>query len=438
MSMSEDWAFNTNQIHAGQQPDGNFGSINLPIHQTTAYQFKSSEHAANLFALKEFGNSYTRMTNPTQDVVEQRLTKLEGGIGSLLVSSGMAATAMAIMNLAEAGDHVVSSRNVYGGIYNLLHYTLPKWGVQTTFVEDANNLDSWKAAIRPNTKALFGEGISNPIAAALDIEGIAEVAHSNGIPWIVDNTIATPYVTRPFDYGADVITHSATKFLSGHGSAIVGAIVDSGNFDFSKYPDKFPGFNQPDASYNNLVYARDFGVGSAVGNMAYIIKARVQLLRDFGSSVSPFNAWLLSQGMETLSMRMKAHLENAQKVAEWLSNHPQVEQVMYCGLPTSEWHQNQKKYAPKGGGAVMSFEIKGGKSAGIKFVEALQIFRHVANIGDVRSLVIHPASTTHSQLGDEGMRNAGINPGMIRLSIGIEDFEDIKADLERGFAAAQI
>jgi len=350
----------------------------------------------------------------------------------------MAATAMAIMNLAEAGDHVVSSRNVYGGIYNLLHYTLPKWGVQTTFVEDANNLDSWKAAIRPNTKALFGEGISNPIAAALDIEGIAEVAHSNGIPWIVDNTIATPYVTRPFDYGADVITHSATKFLSGHGSAIVGAIVDSGNFDFSKYPDKFPGFNQPDASYNNLVYARDFGVGSAVGNMAYIIKARVQLLRDFGSSVSPFNAWLLSQGMETLSMRMKAHLENAQKVAEWLSNHPQVEQVMYCGLPTSEWYQNQKKYAPKGGGAVMSFEIKGGKSAGIKFVEALQIFRHVANIGDVRSLVIHPASTTHSQLGDEGMRNASINPGMIRLSIGIEDFEDIKTDLERGFAAAQI
>ena len=288
----------------------------------------------------------------------------------------------------------------------------------------------------PNTKALFGEGISNPIAACLDIEGIAKVAHEAGIPWIVDNTIATPYVTKPFDYGADVITHSATKFLSGHGSAIIGAIVDSGKFDFSKYPDRFPGFNQPDASYNNLVYAKDFGVNSPVGNMAFIIKARVQLLRDFGSAVSPFNAWLLSQGMETLSMRMKVHLDNAQKVAEWLTSHPQVSQVMYCGLPSSEWHQNQKRYASKGGGAVMSFEINGGKVAGMKFVEGLRLFRHVANIGDVRSLVIHPASTTHSQLGEEGMRDAGINPGMIRLSIGIEDFEDIKADLESGFKAA--
>ena len=398
--------------------------------------FQNTEHAANMFALKEFGNSYTRMTNPTQNVVENRLAILEGGIGALLVSSGMAATAMAIMNVAEAGDHVVSSRNVYGGIYNLLNYTLPKWGVTTTFVEDANNLDAWKRAIKPNTKALFGEGISNPIAACLDIEGIAKVAHEAGIPWIVDNTIATPYVTKPFDYGADVITHSATKFLSGHGSAIIGAIVDSGKFDFSKYPDRFPGFNQPDASYNNLVYAKDFGVNSPVGNMAFIIKARVQLLRDFGSAVSPFNAWLLSQGMETLSMRMKVHLDNAQKVAEWLTSHPQVSQVMYCGLPSSEWHQNQKRYASKGGGAVMSFEINGGKVAGMKFVEGLRLFRHVANIGDVRSLVIHPASTTHSQLGEEGMRDAGINPGMIRLSIGIEDFEDIKADLESGFKAA--
>ncbi|MFM7770492.1 MAG: O-acetylhomoserine aminocarboxypropyltransferase/cysteine synthase family protein, partial [Bacteroidota bacterium] len=400
-------------------------------------QFKNSEQAANLFALKEFGNSYTRMTNPTQAIVEERLAKLEGGIGSLLVSSGMAATAMALMNLAEAGDHIVSSRNIYGGIYNLLHFTLPKWGVQTSFVEDANNLDAWKSAVRPNTKAFFGEGISNPIAAALDIEGIANIAHDAGVPWIVDNTIATPYVTKPFDYGADVITHSATKFLSGHGSAIIGAIVDSGNFDYSKDPDKFPGFNQPDASYNNLIYARDFGLKSSVGNMAFIIKARVQLLRDFGSAVSPFNAWLLSQGMETLSMRMKEHLSNAQKIAEWLSGHPQVNQVMYNGLKSSEWHKNQQKYAPKGGGAVMSFEIKGGKEAGIKFVESLQLFRHVANIGDVRSLVIHPASTTHSQLGDEGMRAAGINPGMIRLSIGIEDFEDIKKDLESGFRAAK-
>ena len=434
--MSTEWSFNTQQIHAGQEPDQSFGSINLPIHQTTAYQFRSSEQAANMFALKEFGNSYTRMTNPTQDVVEQRLTKLEGGIGSLLVSSGMAATAMALMNVAEAGDHIVSSRNVYGGIYNLLNYTMPKWGVQTTFVDDANNLDAWKRAVQPNTKAFFGEGISNPIAACLDLEGIANVAHDAGVPWIVDNTIATPYVTRPFDYGADVITHSATKFLSGHGSAIIGAIVDSGKFDYSKDKSKFPGFNIPDASYNNLIYAEDFGMNSAVGNMAFIIKARVQLLRDFGSSVSPFNAWILAQGMETLSMRMREHLSNAQKVAEWLSNHPQVVKVMYNGLPNSEWHQNQQKYAKKGGGAVMSFEIKGGKSAGMKFVESLKIFRHVANIGDVRSLVIHPASTTHSQLGEEGMSQAGINPGMIRLSIGIEDFEDIKNDLENGFKAA--
>ena len=436
--MADEWSFNTQQIHGGQSPDGDYGSINLPIHQTTAYQFRSTEHAANLFALKEFGNSYTRMTNPTQDVVEQRLSILEGGIGSLLVSSGMAATATALMNLAQVGDHIVSSRNVYGGIYNLLQFTLPKWGVETTFVENANDLDSWKAAIRPNTKVFFGEGISNPIAVALDIEGIASIAHDAGVPWVVDNTIATPYVTRPIEYGADVVTHSATKFLSGHGSAIVGAIVDSGNFDYSKDPARFPGFNQPDGSYNNLVYARDFGVGAPVGNMAFIVKARVQLLRDFGSAVSPFNAWILSQGLETLSVRMREHLSNAQRIAEWLSQHPQVEQVMYCGLPSSEWYRNQQKYAPKGGGAVMSFEITGGRDAGMKFVEGLRLFRHVANIGDVRSLVIHPASTTHSQLGEEGLRDAGINPGMIRLSIGIEDFEDIKADMERGFAQALV
>ena len=436
--MADEWSFNTQQIHGGQSPDGDYGSINLPIHQTTAYQFRSTEHAANLFALKEFGNSYTRMTNPTQDVVEQRLSILEGGIGSMLVSSGMAATATALMNLAHVGDHIVSSRNVYGGIYNLLQFTLPKWGVETTFVENANDLDSWKAAIRPNTKVFFGEGISNPIAVALDIEGIASIAHDAGVPWVVDNTIATPYVTRPIEYGADVVTHSATKFLSGHGSAIVGAIVDSGNFDYSKDPARFPGFNQPDGSYNNLIYARDFGVGSPVGNMAFIVKARVQLLRDFGSAVSPFNAWILSQGLETLSVRMREHLSNAQRIAEWLSQHPQVEQVMYCGLPSSEWYRNQQKYAPKGGGAVMSFEITGGRDAGMKFVEGLRLFRHVANIGDVRSLVIHPASTTHSQLGEEGLRDAGINPGMIRLSIGIEDFEDIKADMERGFAQALV
>ena len=436
--MNEEWSFSTNQIHAGQTPDPVTGSISLPIYQTTAYQFRDTDHAAALFALKEFGYSYTRLGNPTQEAVENRLSILEGGVGSILFSSGMAATAMALMNVAEAGDHLVLSGNVYGGIYNLCKYTLPKWGVESTFVADVNDLDSWKAAARPNTKAFFGEGISNPIGAILDIEGIANIAHSFGVPWIVDNTIATPYVTRPIDYGADVVTHSATKFLSGHGSAIIGAVVDAGTFNFASQPEKFPGFNQPDGSYNNLVYAKDFGVGSNFGNLAFIIKCRVQLLRDFGSSVSPFNAWLLAQGLETLSMRMNSHLQNSLRLAEWLATHPQVEKVSYGGLPTSPWHQNQLKYAPKGGGAVMSFEIEGGLDAGKSFINGLKLFSHVANIGDVRSLAIHPASTTHLQLGEAGLANHGISPGMIRLSIGIEDFEDIKADMELGFAAARV
>ena len=436
--MTEEWSFSTNQIHAGQTPDPVTGSISLPIYQTTAYQFRDTDHAAALFALKEFGYSYTRLGNPTQEAVENRLSILEGGVGSILFSSGMAATAMALMNVAEAGDHLVLSGNVYGGIYNLCKYTLPKWGVDTTFVADVNDLDSWKEAVRPNTKAFFGEGITNPIGAILDIEGIANIAHSFGVPWIVDNTIATPYVTRPIDYGADVVTHSATKFLSGHGSAIIGAVVDAGTFNFASQPEKFPGFNQPDESYNNLVYAKDFGVGSNFGNLAFIIKCRVQLLRDFGSSVSPFNAWLLAQGLETLSMRMNSHLQNSLRLAEWLATHPQVEKVSYGGLPTSPWHQNQLKYAPKGGGAVMSFEIEGGLDAGKSFINGLKLFSHVANIGDVRSLAIHPASTTHLQLGEAGLANHGISPGMIRLSIGIEDFEDIKADMELGFAAARV
>jgi len=436
--MAEEWSFSTNQIHAGQDPDLATGAISLPIYQTTAYQFRDADHAAGLFALTEFGHSYTRISNPTQEAVEKRLTVLEGGVGSLLFSSGMAATAMALMNVAEQGDHIVASRNIYGGIYNLLNYTLPKWGVETTFVEDAHDLDSWKAAARPNTKAFFGEGISNPLGVILDIEAIANIAHEIGVPWIVDNTIATPYVTRPIDFGADVVTHSATKYLSGHGSVLVGAVIDAGTFDFAKYPERFPGFNRPDPSYNNITYAQDFGAGSKFGNLAFITKCRVQLLRDFGSSVTPFNAWILAQGLETLSMRMRSHLENAQKIAEWLVPHPQVSDVAYGGLPTSKWHKNQRKYAPKGGGAVMSFEIKGGIEAGKKFVQGLKMFKHVANIGDVRSLVIHPASTTHSQLGLEGLQAAGITPGMIRLSIGIEDFDDIKGDLELGFKAASV
>ena len=437
MSEISNWSFETLQIHAGQVPDTDTGSRSLPIYQTTAYQFRDTQHAANLFGIAEAGNVYTRINNPTQDAVEKRIAALEGGVASLLVASGMAATTIAIMNIAQAGDHVVSSSNVYGGTFNLFNYTLPKYGIEVTFVNDTGNMDAWRAAVKPNTKAFFGEGISNPLGAVLDIEAISKVAHEVGVPWIVDNTIATPYITRPFEHGADIVVHAATKFMSGHGNAMVGAIVDSGNFDFAKNPEKFPGFNLPDASYNNLVYAKTLGVNGDFGaNLAFIFKARLQLLRDFGSSVSPFNAWLLAQGLETLSLRMDRHLQNSQALAEWLEKQPEVEHVSYAGLPSSPWYSTAKKYAPKGAGAVFAFELKGGAPAGRKFVEGLKLFSHVANIGDVRSLVIHPASTTHSQLNPEEQIKAGITPGMVRLSIGLENIEDIKNDIKLGFAAA--
>jgi len=438
MSENNEWSFETQQIHAGQNPDSDTGSRSLPIYQTTAYQFRDTQHAANLFGIAEAGNVYTRINNPTQDAVEKRLAVLEGGVAALLVSSGMAATTLAIMNVAQAGDHVVSSSNVYGGTFNLFNYTLPKFGIEVTFVNDTGNMDAWRAAVKPNTKAFFGEGISNPLGAVLDLAGIAAVAHEAGVPWIVDNTIATPYVTRPFDHGVDIIVHSATKFLSGHGNAMVGAIVDSGNFDFAKNPKKFPGFNEPDPSYNNMVFAKTLGVGGDFGaNLAYIFKARLQLLRDFGSSVSPFNAWLLAQGLETLNLRMDRHLLNAQALAQWLEKQPEVAHVSYAGLPTSPWYATAKKYAPKGAGAVFAFELKGGATAGRKFVEGLKLFSHVANIGDVRSLVIHPASTTHAQLSPDEQLKAGITPGMVRLSIGLENIEDIKNDVKLGFAAVR-
>ena len=438
MSENNEWSFETQQIHAGQNPDSDTGSRSLPIYQTTAYQFRDTQHAANLFGIAEAGNVYTRINNPTQDAVEKRLAVLEGGVAALLVSSGMAATTLAIMNVAQAGDHVVSSSNVYGGTFNLFNYTLPKFGIEVTFVNDTGNMDAWRAAVKPNTKAFFGEGISNPLGAVLDLAGIAAVAHEAGVPWIVDNTIATPYVTRPFDHGVDIIVHSATKFLSGHGNAMVGAIVDSGNFDFAKNPKKFPGFNEPDPSYNNMVFAKTLGVGGDFGaNLAYIFKARLQLLRDFGSSVSPFNAWLLAQGLETLNLRMDRHLLNAQALAQWLEKQHEVAHVSYAGLPTSPWYATAKKYAPKGAGAVFAFELKGGATAGRKFVEGLKLFSHVANIGDVRSLVIHPASTTHAQLSPDEQLKAGITPGMVRLSIGLENIEDIKNDVKLGFAAVK-
>jgi len=432
------WSFETLQIHAGQTPDPTTGARALPLYQTTAYQFRDTQHAANLFGLAELGNIYTRIMNPTQDAVEQRLAALEGGVAALLVASGSAATTYAVLNVAEAGDHIVSSPSLYGGTYNLFHYTLPKVGVEVTFVEDPDDLDSWRKAVRPNTKAFFGETIANPKNDILDIEGVAKIAHEIGVPLIVDNTVATPYVIKPIEYGADVVIHSATKFLSGHGNAVVGAIIDSGNFDYAKYPAKFKGFNEPDPSYHGLVFAQALGVGSAFGaNLAYIFKIRLQLLRDIGAAVAPFNAWLLAQGLETLSLRIERHLENAKAVAEWLSKHPSVEKVNYASLSNSPWNKLAKKYAPKGSGAVLSFELKGGVEAGKKFVESLKLFSHVANIGDVRSLVIHPATTTHSQLSPEEQLAAGVTPGLVRLSLGLENIEDIKADLEDGFTASK-
>ncbi len=436
--MSESYSFETLQIHAGQSPDPTTGARALPLYQTTAYQFRDSKHAADLFSLAELGNIYTRIMNPTQDAVEQRIAALEGGVAALLLSSGSAATSFAIMNIAEAGDHIVSSPSLYGGTYNLFHYTLPKFGIEVTFVEDPTDLESWRKAVRPNTKAFFGETIANPKNEILDIEGVANIAHEVGVPLIVDNTVATPYLIKPIEFGADVVVHSATKFLSGHGNAVVGAIVDSGKFDYAKYPEKFKGFNEPDPSYHGMVYAQALGVGSAFGaNLSYIFKIRLQLLRDIGAAVAPFNAWLLAQGLETLSLRIERHVENAKAIATWLESHPSVEKVNYAALPSSPWHKNAQKYAPKGPGAVLSFEIKGGVEAGRKFVESLKLFSHVANIGDVRSLVIQPAATTHSQLTPEEQLTAGVTPGLVRLSLGLENIADLKADLEVGFAAAK-
>jgi O-acetylhomoserine (thiol)-lyase len=436
--VSTAWSFETRQIHAGQTPDSATGARALPIYQTTAYQFKSTEHAANLFALKELGNIYTRIMNPTQAAVEERIASLEGGVGALLVSSGQAAETIAILNIAEAGDHVVASPSLYGGTYNLLHYTLPKLGIETTFVADSDDPESWRAAARPNTKLFYGETLANPKNDVLDIENIARVAHELGVPLVVDNTVPTPYLVRPLEWGADVVVHSATKYLGGHGTAIAGAIVDGGTFDYAQYPDRFPNYNQPDPSYHGLVYARDLGVNGAFGvNLSFILKARVQLLRDLGSAIAPFNAFLIAQGIETLSLRIERHVENANAVAKWLEGRDEVQSVSFAGLPSSPWYELGKKYGPNGISAVLAFEINGGIEAGKKFVEALELHSHVANIGDVRSLVIHPASTTHSQLSPDEQLSAGVTPGLVRLSVGLENIVDILADLDAGFRAAK-
>lgn len=424
-----DWSFETKQVHAGQSPDAATNARALPIYQTTSYTFDSTDHAAALFSLAEPGNIYTRLMNPTTDVVEQRVAALEGGVAALFLSSGQAAETFAILNLAAAGDHIVSSPRLYGGTYNLLHYTLPKLGIETTFVEDPDDLESWRKAVRPNTKAFFAETISNPQIDILDIPGVAGVAHDNGVPLIVDNTIATPYLIQPIAHGADIVVHSATKYLGGHGSAIAGVIVDGGKFDWTA-SGRFPGFTEPDPSYHGVVFAD-------LGAPAYALKARVQLLRDLGSAASPFNAFLIAQGLETLSLRIERHVANAQRVAEFLEAHDGVISVNYAGLPSSPWHQRAKALAPKGTGGVLSFELTGGVSAGKAFVDALTLHSHVANIGDVRSLVIHPASTTHQQLSAEEQLATGVTPGLVRLAVGIEGIDDILADLERGFAAAR-
>ena len=425
------WSFETKQVHAGASPDTATGARATPIYQTTSYTFRDTDHAAALFGLAELGNIYTRIMNPTQDVLEQRVAALEGGIGAVAVASGQAAQTLAILNLAQAGDHFVSSASLYGGTYNLFHYTLPKLGIDVTFVDDPDNADEWRAAVRPNTKLFYAETIGNPRSNVLDIRLVADLAHEAGVPLLVDNTVPTPYLLRPFEHGADIVIHSATKFLGGHGTSIGGLVVDSGNFDWGTQAAKFPGLTTPDPSYHGLNY------WEALGPLAFLIKFRVQLLRDIGPAIAPLNSFLLIQGIETLSLRLERHVQNAQAVAEWLEGRDEVEKVYYAGLPSSPWHALAQKYLPRGAGAVVAFDIRGGVEAGKKFVDALELHSHLANIGDVRSLVIHPASTTHSQLSGEEQLSTGVGPGLVRLSVGLEGIEDIKADLDAGFRAAK-
>lgn len=436
-SQPEGWKFETKQIHAGQEPDSATGARALPIYQSTSFVFKNSEQAANRFALAELGPIYTRINNPTQEAVENRIAALEGGVGALLLSSGQAATTNAILNVAGAGDHIVASPSLYGGSFNLLKYTLANLGIETTFVADPLNIEDWKNAVRPNTKAFFGETLPNPRGDVFDIEPIAEVAHAAGVPLIVDNTIPTPFLLNPFKFGADIVVHSATKYLGGHGTSVGGVIVDSGNFDFGKDPEKFPLFNTPDEGYHGLVYARDLGKDGAFGvNLSYILKARVGLLRDLGQAISPFNAFNIAIGLETLSLRIERHIENATKVAQFLENHDAVESVQWAGLESSPYYELKQKYIPRGPGAVLGFTLKNADSAKAqKFVDALQLHSLLVNIGDVRSLAVHPASTTHSQSSVEELEALGINPAFVRLSVGIENIDDILADLELGFSA---
>ncbi len=427
MPNTNNWSFDTIQIHAGQQPDSDHGARALPIYQTTSYVFKDAEQAANRFALTDAGPIYTRLNNPTQGVIEERIAALEGGAAALLVASGQAAELYTILNLAQAGDEIVSSPSLYGGTYNLFKTTLKQLGITVRWVENPDDPESWRAEITDKTKALYGETIPNPKGDILDIEALANIAHEHDIPLVVDNTVGTPYNVRPFEHGADIVVESATKFLGGHGTSVGGVVVEKGDFNWAN--GKFPLLSTPDESYNGLTFS-DIGPG------AFVTRIRATLLRDTGAAISPFNAFLIGIGLETLSLRVERHLENTKKVVEFLDKRDEVESVRYAGLVTSPYYDLAQKYAPKGAGSVFTFELKGGRPAGEAFVDALELFSNLANIGDVRSLVIHPASTTHSQMNDEELAAAGVSAGTIRLSIGLEDITDIIADLERGLAAA--
>ena len=428
-----DWGFETRQVHAGAEPDTATGARAVPIYQTSSFVFRDTEHAAALFGLAELGNIYTRIMNPTQDAFEQRMVALEGGVGALAVASGQAAQTVALLNLAENGGHIVSSSSLYGGTYNQLHYTFPKMGIEVSFIDDPDDLAAWKAAIRPNTKAFYGESIGNPKGDVLDFEGISKVAHDNGIPLVVDNTLASPYLIQPLRHGVDIVVHSATKFIGGHGTSIGGVIVDGGSFDYVA-SGRFPGFTEPDPSYHGVVFSQ---LPEALRPAQYILKARLQYQRDIGPSISPFNAFLFLQGLQTLSIRMERHCQNTLAVANWLEARDEVAWVAYPGLKSSPWYDRGMKYAPRGLGAILAFEMKGGFDAGRSFIDSLELFSHLANVGDVRSLAIHPASTTHSQLEPAEQALSGVTPGLVRLSVGIETLDDILADLDAGFRAAK-
>lgn len=422
--------FETKQLHVGQESaDPVTDSRAVPIYQTSSYVFHNSEHAAARFGLTDAGNIYGRLTNPTEDIFEQRIAALEGGVAALAVASGAAAIAYTFQNLAQAGDHIVASKTIYGGTYNLLEHTLPAYGITTTFV-DANNLDEIRNAIQDNTKAVFIETLGNPNSNVVDIEEIAKVAHENKIPLVIDNTFGTPYLIRPIEYGADIVVHSATKFIGGHGTTIGGVIVDSGKFDWEA-SGKFPSLVEPNPSYHGISFTK------AAGPAAFVTKIRAILLRDTGATLSPIHAFIFLQGLETLSLRVERHVENALKVVDYLSKHPQVEKVNHPSLPDAPTHDLYEKYFPNGGGSIFTFEIKGGAEEAKKFIDNLQVFSLLANVADVKSLVIHPASTTHSQLSEEELLDQGIKPNTIRLSIGTEHIDDIIDDLEEAFAAVR-